>query len=755
MMGVDSQATVKLLQESLAYAKPYGDKLEVSFIYTLLSLHAEKANALTLALKYLETAYDIAVRTDKPSLAAQAGTSIVGMLVVNKQIAEAKVWIDKLQTLIEASTDPSVKITFAIYSEDVRSIMGDHATASTNLKRIAAEAEATSNPQLIGNAYLTLAGVENAVENFESAIAAADKAIEQLTLLKRSLSLAKEHRAEGLFGLGRTDEALEVTKEIIESEEGLPKTRALELRSRIFRKLGQFDEAFTQLELCREEEKRRLTDSAREQASFMTAVFEDQQRSSELALFKEQNHASAVQLELSQARIVRQTQKADFERLMRNTVIGVSLLIVIGGVMLFRTISNRKTAVAVAAREHQLNVELKESLLRQSAALEIESEKRRKLEIAVERKHRDETIGKLTGGVAHDFNNLLTIILQSIELSKLSLAPLPPNVSRLLDASVSAAESGASIVRQLLAYARQQPLSPKPIRVSTWLASTVGMFQQIGGKRVRVDQCKSTQDVTISADAAQLTTSIINLIANARDAIDMNQGKIELRVKTISLDQASVNDWVDVKPGEYVLFDVSDNGAGMSPEQLAHACEPFFSTKSPTAGTGLGLSSVLGFVKQSAGDMKLVSTVGVGTTVSFILPTVKVVETESHSIAEHQGIKAGRLSVLLVEDQIDVRHVIGESLRTMGVDVIEATNADEAIAILEKSDSPNCVLSDVRMPGSMNGIELRKWILSRFQKVRVILMSGFQDIETELVPGTEFIQKPVRQLDLQQAIESL
>lgn len=754
MLGEDSQATVSLLQESLDFAKPYGDSLDIPFVYTLLSHHAEKAGAIDLALKNLETAYEIASRSDKKQLAMQAGTSVVGLLIANSQAADAKVWIDKLEPLLETVIDPAVKIAFSIYREDVRSSQGDHDTASENLKRIAHEAEATGNPQSIGNAYLSLAASENAAEHFEEAIAAADKAVEQLTVLPRSLNLAREHRAAALFGLGRNEEALSATDAILEQSEGLPKTRALELRSRILRQLGRTDEAFEQLELCRKEEKRRLTDRAREQANYMSAIFEDRQRTAELAIAKEQSRSALAESELNRAVAVRESQSASFERQIRNTAIGVSLFALIGCVLIFRTIANRKAAVAIAAREHQLNVDLKQNLARQTAILEAELEKRRKLEIAIERKHRDETIGKLTGGVAHDFNNLLTVILQSIELTKQSMGPLPPNVNRLLDASLSAAESGASIVRQLLAYARQQPLSPTPIRVSTWLATTLSMFQQIGGKRILVDQSPSTQSATISADSAQLTTTIINLIANARDAIDLKHGKIELRVKTISLDSTTVNDWVDVKTGEYVLFEVSDNGAGMSPEQVSHACEPFFSTKSPTAGTGLGLSSVLGFVKQSAGDLKIVSEVGVGTTVSFILPTVDPVEAKTIPVADSQEFKPNQQCVLLVEDQAEVRHVISLSLRTMGLDVIEASNADEAISILKTSRTPDWVLSDVRMPGSMNGIELRKWILNRFKNIRVILMSGFQDIETELAPGTLFIPKPVKQLDLLQLIET-
>ncbi len=756
MMGGDeAKKAPALLQEALDFAKPYGDQLDVPFVATLFALHAENAGAIDLALKYLETAYTTAVRTQKPLLAAQAGTSVIGMLIINDQFDEAKVWVDRMEPLIQTINDPIVKAAFAVYREDLRNSMGDHQAASENLKRIAQEAELLNNPQVVGHAYLSLAASENASENYESAIEAADKAIGYLTKIPRSLALAKEHRAEALFSLGKVDEALKETEALVNQDESLAKTRVFELRSRILRKLGRTDEAIEELERCRAEERRRLTDRAREQATFMTALFEDQQRAAELAFAREQSRAAEAQLELTQANAIRQTQAAKFDRLLRNSAICAAIVVLLGGVVLFRTIANRRTAVAVATRERQLNAELKESLARQTAALESELAIRRKLEIAFERKHRDETIGKLTGGVAHDFNNLLTVILQSIEMTKLLAPNLPPNVTRLLDASLGAAESGASIVRQLLAYARQQPLSPKPICVSDWLSSTLGMFQQIGGKRVSVELSQSTQGATISADSAQLTTSVINLIANARDAIDVNHGEIKLCVRTITLTETTANEWVDVKPGEYVLFEVIDNGCGMSAEQLAHACEPFFSTKSPTAGTGLGLSSVLGFVKQSAGDLKLVSTPGEGTTVSFILPTVIKRDTAPTNLVETPRPSRKKQSVLLVEDQSDVRHIIGLSLKTMGLDVIEAASADEAVAILQGPNHPHWVLSDIRMPGSMNGIELRRWILSNARDVQVILMSGFQDIETELAPGTVFIPKPVKQVDLQQLIETL
>ncbi len=217
---------------------------------------------------------------------------------------------------------------------------------------------------------------------------------------------------------------------------------------------------------------------------------------------------------------------------------------------------------------------------------------------------------------------------------------------------------------------------------------------------------------SICVDSARLTTAIINLLANARDAIDPVSGKIELKITSCAIDDKEASTWTDIVPGEYVLFQVFDNGRGMSPEELQRACEPFYSTKSPSAGTGLGLSSVLGFVRQSGGDLQLKSTEESGTSVSFLLP--KIVESaEQFGTHSKIGFNKSLRKILLVEDQEQVRMVIGVCLKSMGLDVFEAANAEQAMQLIDKTPSLDWVLSDIRMPGAMDGVQLRKWILEK------------------------------------------
>lgn len=601
MMG-DSTVAVDLIQAALDFARPYGDQLDVAFLYILLAIHAEKSGAIDLALKYLQTAFEGAVKKDNANLAAQAGTTLIGVLAVSSQHEEASDWVPEVESWVDRSTDPKVKISFAMHREDLRLVLGDPEEAVRNLKLIAIEATQMSDPQFTGNVHLSLSAAENAVKNFDGAIAAADKAIELLQAYPRSLLIAKQHRLEAMFGKGQAEEALAGTNEILEQDqESYPRWKAFLLRSQILRSLGRHDEAFEAMLRCREAEALRLNERSQEQANFMSAVFDSQQRSNELALAKEREFAAEARSNLNWTLAEQQKNDARFERSLRYTVsvaAGIALLV---GLALIRSISNRKSAIAMATREHQLNVELNNRLAQQAAELKAEVATRRDLELAVERKHRDETIGKLTGGMAHDFNNLLTVIIQSVELTKLVGSPLSSDVNQLLDASLKAAESGASIVNQLLAYARQQPLVPKHITVNDWLGSSRSLFRQVVGKISHFDAQEATGGSTLCVDSARLTTAIINLLANARDAIDPNRGRIELRVSRLTLNLLNQADWPESPSGQYVLFTVHDNGKGMSPEQLRRACEPFYSTKSQSAGTGLGLSSVQGFVKQSGG----------------------------------------------------------------------------------------------------------------------------------------------------------
>ncbi len=749
LTAMEASDVVPLLQEAIDFAKPYDDLLDVPFLYYLLALNAEKAGAFDMAFQYLRTSFDISNRSEKVALAAQAGVTILGLLGVLEDHKAAHEWIDKVKPWVEKTTDPMVKMAFRLHCEDNRSAMGDPALASENLRKLALEAEESKNKQLEGNVYLSLIAVENNLERYDQAIEIADKAIPVLGQFKRSLMLAKSHRATALLGKGKLEEALKGCEEILKVDtEGYPRWKALELKCKVLRQLGRPEAALEALEEARKDQENRLEVRAREQANFLSAIFDEKNRLNEVALATEKQQAAEAKTRLAES--VATHAYSD-----RNAAIGISILILLmlGVVSLYIKMSiHRRHALAMAERERQLNRELNERLEEQANQLRSEIAVRRQLELAVERKHRDEAIGKLTGGVAHDFNNLLTVIIQSIELSKLTSPTLPVQVVNLLDSSLKAAESGASIVSQLLAYARQQPLSPKPILLSEWLTASRPLFRQTLGSGILFQELDQSEGAVLFTDSARLTTAIINLLANARDAVSTTSGAIELRVRKCMIDGLQSKEWNDIPVGEYVQFEVRDNGKGMTALELERACEPFYSTKNPAAGTGLGLSSVLGFVKQSGGDLKLASVYGEGTTASFLLP---VFSKSTSLIAESsaRGESENRNRILLVEDQEQVRFVIGLCLKSMGLEVVEACSADQAIEILQEKGAPKWVLSDIRMPGSMNGIQLRRWILNRFSGVQVVLMSGYRDCETELDPEAVFLQKPIKPLELQKALE--
>ncbi len=747
----ESTVASTLLIEVIDFSKPFEDTLDVSFAYTLLAHHAESVGAVDLAYKYLQQAFDLATRAKKADMASQAGATILGIMVLNQQFEDARVWIEKVEPWVKQAVDPTISIVFEMHKADVQCGLGDPEGASRALEELLEHAKATNNPQTIGNVYLSLAASKKLINQIEEAIENLAQAQIYLASYARSFQLAKLHQLEAMHVLERHQEALTGLQQLAnDAQDSYVRTRVYELLSHVYHAIGKPDLAFEALSKCREEERQRLTERAREQAAFMIALFDDQQRSSQLAVANEQRLAAEARAELSNELATRQSESASHDRRVRNYTIALSALALLVGLVFFRTVAKRQAALSKANHEHQLNIQLNEALADQAARLENEIAVRRQLELAVERKHRDETIGKLTGGVAHDFNNLLTVIMQSIELSKMLGTNLSNEVHQLLDASMKAAESGAGIVSQLLAYARQQPLAQRPINVATWLESSKAMLRQIAGKGLIIDANAEATASTICVDSARLTTAIINLLANARDAIDPHRGTIAMHLQKLTItDNEPI--WSDVPHGDYLLFAIVDNGKGMSPEMLARACEPFFSTKAQTAGTGLGLSSALGFAKQSGGDLKLVSEVGKGTTASMLVPIIAPTgPTPALDVANPSSDTSHR--ILLVEDQADVRFVLHLSLKSMGLDVIEAANADEATRILQSENRPRWVLSDVRMPGSMNGLQLRDWILERYSDVKVILMSGYSETETEIAPGVTFIQKPVKPMELRKLL---
>jgi signal transduction histidine kinase len=379
----------------------------------------------------------------------------------------------------------------------------------------------------------------------------------------------------------------------------------------------------------------------------------------------------------------------------------------------------------------------------------VEVSERRRAEEALRQAQKMEGIGQLTGGVAHDFNNLLTIIVGSLETVRRQIKQgryAAANIEHLVDSAMRGAQRAASLTQRLLAFSRQQPLDPKPIDVSRLVTGMSDLLHRTIGEQISIETVMSAGLWRTNIDANQLEMAIINLAVNARDAMP-NGGKLTIETSNVSLDEGYTADQAEVVPGQYVMLAVTDNGIGMTPETVAKAFEPFFTTKDIGHGTGLGLSQVYGFVKQSGGHVKIYSEIGFGTSVKIYLP--RLYSNQSIPAAEPlPRIAQGRddETILAVEDDIDVRaHTCG-ILRELGYRVLEAAKGTDALEILKTHPEIDLLFTDVGLPGGMNGRQLGNVARQLNRKLKVLFTTGYARNaivhEGRLDPGVQLITKP-------------
>jgi signal transduction histidine kinase len=359
-------------------------------------------------------------------------------------------------------------------------------------------------------------------------------------------------------------------------------------------------------------------------------------------------------------------------------------------------------------------------------------DEREKAEAALRQSQKMEAIGHLTGGVAHDFNNLLQIIMSSLGMLKrratrwnLSDEALPEFHSFVEAADVGASRA-AGLTRQLLAFARRQTLEPTKIDVNRLVAGMSELLRRTLGEAVSVETVQAGGLWPIFADANQLESALVNLAVNARDAME-GGGKLTIETANAFLDENYVRALQDVPAGQYVLIAVTDTGNGMTKEVLASAFEPFFTTKDVGHGTGLGLSQVYGFVKQSGGHIKIYSELAEGTTVKLYLPRLVSPESESdYDFGELSPPKAARSElVLVVEDEEAVRGFTVEMLRELGYGVLEAENGHIALRLIETNPSIQLLFTDVGLPGGMNGRQLADEAARLRPAIKVLYTSGY------------------------------
>lgn len=355
-----------------------------------------------------------------------------------------------------------------------------------------------------------------------------------------------------------------------------------------------------------------------------------------------------------------------------------------------------------------------------------------------------EAVGKLAGGVAHDFNNLLTVINGHTSLSLRRLKPDDPLYHKL-ETIQAAGERAASLTRQLLAFSRKQIMQPKVLDLNHVIFETNKMLQRLIGEDIDLFIGLMPDLGKIKADPGQIEQVLMNLSVNARDAMPKG-GKLTIETHNLDIDEEYSKRHISVRPGRYVMLAVSDTGCGMDAATQARIFEPFFTTKEVGRGTGLGLSTVYGIVKQSGGNVWVYSEVGKGTTFKIYLPSVdSPAEEFKASIVDSQA-HAGTETVLLVEDEEMVRNMTREILQESGYQVLEATHGQEALVVAKRHDGPiHLMLSDVVMP-QMSGRELAEQLLPVRREMKVLYMSGYTDDAIVhhgvLDEGMAFIEKP-------------
>jgi len=421
-------------------------------------------------------------------------------------------------------------------------------------------------------------------------------------------------------------------------------------------------------------------------------------------------------------------------------ILAVGLMVLGVALTLFSFHKARHQEAERRAAEQRLNAELAQS------------------QAAFAQSQKVEALGQLTGGIAHDFNNLLHVIRNAVEIAQRRVGAADAEARRYLEMAKRNADRAASTTARLLAFARRQPLDPKPLDVNKLVSTMTDLLRHTLGENVAIHCALGSELWITSADGNQLETAILNLVVNARDAMS-GVGQLTIETANVTLDEAYSALHPYARPGQYVVISVSDSGVGMTKEVMARAFEPFFTTKASGEGTGLGLSQVFGFIKQSGGHVHIYSESGAGTSVKLYLPRVaRAVEPVQQAGTVVRYRSRGE-TILLVEDNDDVRSFTAEVLGDLGYHVLIAPDAQVALSLLEKPSEIDLLFTDVGLPNGMTGRQLAEQVLSRWPQVKVLFTTGYARNaivhQGRLDAGVELIVKPFTRANLARKVRGV
>jgi signal transduction histidine kinase len=430
------------------------------------------------------------------------------------------------------------------------------------------------------------------------------------------------------------------------------------------------------------------------------------------------------------------------------SLLAALLLVVTGKTVVIERLGAQKAAELTAADE-RLQREIVERTHAEEALRDNEAKLRQAMKM--------EAVGRLAGGVAHDFNNLLTAILGYAKLLSRGFEPTDRR-RRDLQEIVKAGERAASLTRQLLAFSRRQVLQPTVIDLNARVTESVWMLRRLIGEHIQLVTVLAPDLAHVRADAAQLEQVLVNLVVNARDAMS-GGGCITVETANVELDQAYVERHLGSRVGRYVMLAVNDNGIGMDEETKLHLFEPFFTTKERDRGTGLGLATVYGVVKQSGGYISVDSEPGQGAAFKIYLPPAEGLAEASRPVNASDSTPAGSETILVVEDEESVRRLSCTLLEQLGYRVLEASSPKEAEDVFkDEGHSIDLLLTDVVMPGTPGPVLFKKLEASQ-PGLKVLLMSGYTDTGIvrggQLDAGVAFLQKPFTAEDLARSVRAV
>ncbi len=407
--------------------------------------------------------------------------------------------------------------------------------------------------------------------------------------------------------------------------------------------------------------------------------------------------------------------------------------------------ASRGAALQVTVDQMKALVEEKDRLLYEKNVADLQLQQAQKME----------AVGQLTGGVAHDLNNILTVITGTIEILAEAVVDRPEllAIAKMID---DAAARGADLTQRLLAVARKQPLQPREVDVNSLVTQAANLLRPTLGEQIEIHTMLAGETSHALIDPSQLTNAVLNLALNARDAMP-DGGKLTIETCNVVLDDEYASTNSDVTAGNYVLVAVTDSGHGIPAGILNNVFEPFFTTKDVDKGSGLGLSMVYGFVKQSNGHIKIYSEEGHGTTVRIYLPQAAGVALPAEPVSE-RNIEGGHETILVVEDDNLVRTFVIGQIQSLGYATLAAINAKEAMVVIDGPQKVDLLFTDMIMPGSMNGRQLADAALLRRSSLKVLFTSGYSNEAIihhgHLDAGVLLLAKPYRKSDLAQMIRA-